>query len=345
MTNRIIAAFVLFWICLLGVSAAHAQETFALTGRVIQGTVDGSPLAEGYALQLLILGEDGGLIETRHSQSRPDGTFIFDGVPSNPAFFYAVTTQWAGIEQSSIPLKKEEISAAGGVEFALFDVTDSLDNVVVSGGNLRVEFPPTGQLGVQILLELTYVNLGNRLIYSPAGALAIELPVGAFGTAMEETSSGTGRFTVVDSLIPAIVDMQPLVPDVPYILRASFFVPYADGAVLDIRFPVAMNDLSIFIRDDRVELQSNLHTPADTQSTSSGNVYRVYDQTTPLLPGEPFKFTLLGNITPPPTLASQPTSSSGTVLVALILGAVLVFSGLMAWFVLARRTEADKGTG
>ena len=55
-------------------------------------------------------------------------------------------------------------------------------------------------------------------------------------------------------------------------------MPYSDGAVIDMRFPFAVTDLSVFVREDTVSLVSDTHALSGRQETTSGNIYHVYNQ-------------------------------------------------------------------
>jgi hypothetical protein len=335
-------SFLLLSLLLLG--KVSAQEDFHLQGQLIQGTLDGAPLTDGLPLQLNILTTTGEQVESLNSFSQSDGTFSFENVPAYPDHFYVVAATWAGIEQSSYPVKYEALPEI--LEFPLYEITDQLSEVVSNGGNLRIEFTDVNQVGIQMLLEVEYLNLSDRIIISDQAT--VELPVGAYGVAPQQAANTVQRFEVVntssDLPIPGIVDTQPLVPTWANVLRASFFVPYQDGAVVDMRFPFAVTNFGVFVRVDTVSVESNILSLTNEQQTSSGRVYRLYEQTQPLAPGEPFRFTLLGKpiqtVRSSPGQASDNTTSSATFLLIFGVGTLIVFLGLMTWLVRARQTES-----
>ena len=118
------------------------------------------------------------------------------------------------------------------VEFPLYELTDSLENVAASRGNLRIEFTDVNEIGVQMLLELSYGNVGDRIVMqdpntAEAHSFTIELPIGARGIAPEAPPNETQRYqpiTVDGNLdIPGIQDTQPLVPNWVNLMRVSFF--------------------------------------------------------------------------------------------------------------------------
>lgn len=341
------AALILLFLSLFS-PLANAQDTFQLNGKLIQGTPDGQPLTSSLPLRLKLLSADGEVLQTLSAASDSDGNFTFEAVPIDTEAFYVVTTFWAGIEQSSLPVKYEELGET--LEFPLYELTESLADVVANRGNLRIEFTEVNAVGVQMLLELNYANLGQRIVLSnpnspDAASFTIELPVGAFGIAPEQAPGSVQRFVPVEQVpIPGVRDTQPLVPNWPNVMRVSFFVPYQDGAVIDMRFPFAVADMGVFVREDTVQLESSLLALSEEKQTSSGRTYAVYTQIEPLDAGEPFKFTLLGQptITTRPTAAPNEPSSSSIVLIVLVLGALIVFGGLMAWFIRSRQVESQQ---
>jgi hypothetical protein len=335
-------SFLLLTLLLLGKTSA--QEGFTLQGQLIQGTLDGAPLSDGLSLTLNILDANGELITSQNAISQANGIFNFDNVPMYPDHFYVVTANWAGIEQSSYPVKYEALPEI--LEFPLYEVNDQLSEVVSNGGNLRIEFTDVNQVGIQMLLELEYLNLSDRIIISDQAI--VELPVGAYGIAPQQAANTVQRFRIIESSsnlpIPGIVDTQPLVPTWANVLRVSFFVPYQNGAVMDMRFPFAVTNFGVFVREDTVSVESSILSLTDEQQTSSGRIYRLYEQTQPLAPNEPFLFTLLGKpvqtVRPSPGGASDSSTSSTTFLLIFGVGALIVFIGLMTWLMRARQTES-----
>lgn len=344
--------YLMLVILLLGsIIPGKAQDTFTLEGTVIQGTANGAALPESLPLQLRLFDEQGQIQQTLSADTDSSGKFVFEGVPIDQEAFYTVAAFWAGIEQYSVPMKYNEI--AGAIEFPVYEITDSLEAVIAHRGNLRIDFAEVGQLGIQILLELNYANLGDKIVLAQpntaeAHAFTIELPVGAVGISPEAAPGiAPQRYREIDSIndlpIPGIQDTQPLVPNWPNLMRVSFWVPYEAGAIIDMRFPFAVSDVAVFVREDTVILESDLLTLQEEKETSSGRVYEIYTQNRLLNPAEPFKFTLLGR--PTETVkGSNPTqsdsgSSSPVIILIVILAAILMLTGAVVWMVRSRKPE------
>lgn len=351
MTFKVVRFCLLGLMLLAGLRPVWAQTTFTVQGTIVQGTPDGTPLPETLPVQLRVFSADGTVRNTFTTTTDNALQFSFTDVPAlEDGSYYVLSSPWAGLEQTSLPRLYPEMTTP--LEFPLYDVTDSLADVVAQRGNLRIEFTDVNQVGLQMLLELNYSNIGDRIVMSnlnttEAGAFTIELPVGAFGIAPEEAPGAVQRYRPVSQIgslpIPGVRDTQPLIPGWPNIMRLSFLVPYEDGAVIDMRFPFSVGDLSVFVREDTVGVESDLLALSERTETSSGRVYQVYNQTQPLEGGEPFKFTLVG--TPTTTVRQVATSSSNGdsttgILIAIVAGAFFLFLGLIGWLLWARRKES-----
>lgn len=335
-------------ILLMSATPSSAQDSFTLDGVVIQGTTDGGALPTGLALTLSTISTEGEIADLQRTLSADDNTFTFENVAQQSDVRYVVTTTWAGIQQSTIPYLWEELP--NPLELTLYDVTDSLSTVVASRGNIRLSFGEADSLGVQMLLEVTYGTVGDRIVYNQADpenpvSMWVELPVGAVGIAPQEAPGSVQRYATFngrDGLpIPGIVDTQPLIPGLPNVLRASFFVPYDESAIIDLRFPIAITDMAVFLPQDTIELDSDLLDEREQQATTSGITYTLYEQTTPLSANEPFLFTLTGSPAPAESLlAGEDSTGTGAeafiILFAVIMGCVLI--GLMLWFL---RTQTN----
>lgn len=338
----LILFLILIFAMLVAVSSLASQETFSLEGELIQGTANADPLPGGLAVRLDILDEAGERVKSYQTVSGPDGTFRFEDVAQYDAHRYVLATNWAGIEQTTIPYLLMELP--NPLFFTLYETTTSLQNVVASRGNLRIEFDTVSQVGLSVLLELRYGNVGDRIVYAEDGSLSIELPVGAFGIAPEEAPGAVQRYASLNEIeglpIPAIRDTQPLLPGIPNVLRASFFVPYEDGAVIDMRFPIAVTDFGIFVREDTVSIQSDLLSLTDQQETSSGKTYFLYALQRPLAPDEGLIFTLQGEpiqLRVASASADSNADGAGSLLIILVLGIGTIALAMILWFIRARQ--------
>lgn len=338
---QIIALLCLFGAC--STFSATAQESMPLEGILVQGTSDGAAIIEGLAIRLEILRSDGRVDERFNTLTLADGRFRFESIPYRTNALYLLSTDWAGIAQQNLPFKIEDYSEP--IQFPVYETTTDLSQVVANQGNLRVGYER--DLGLEILLELHYVNLGERVILgNEAGTFTVELPVGAFGIAPEQPPGDVQRYIAVEEIgglsIPGLQDQQPLVPGWPNVLRASFFVPYDDGAVLDMRLPFSLTNMAVFVSQDTAVLESDLLTDSGEQETSSGQRYSLYTQTTPLSAGQPFIFSLQGQpiaANPPMPLSTRDDSASLSLLVAAIAGFVLLFGTVLSALWWSRRQQ------
>jgi|GEM_PF-6678166 len=342
-------------ILLVGILPTNAQntDTLDIQGTLIQGTVEGDPLPDALTVQLQVFDANGELSQTYQTISTAAQEFEFLAIPRDPDSIYAFSATWAGIEQTSLPYKVTDLENSEiPIEFFLFDVTDNANDILGTIANLNISFNEVDELGARLVLELHYINLGDQIVYNPNGeTLAVELPVAALGIALEDSAS-RDRFETVnrynDAPIPAVLDTQPIVPRTNNALRVSFFVPYDNGAVIDMRFPVAFSGMELSVRQDGVVLQGEGLVIRDPIETSGGQVFDTYTLETPLNPETPLKFTMTGLAASSDRAAAQrltleqESETSASLLITIGLGALLVFGGVMAWlFSLRRSTDAS----
>lgn len=324
--------------------AASAQETVTLEGKLIQGTKEGAALTPNLPLRLDILTPEGEVQASYNATSDAENNFVFPNVPRyTDESLYVLYTSWAGIEQSSLPFSlAEEVKP---IEFPLYDTTSGLSEVVLYDGKLQVDFEDINAVGVQMLLEMNYTNLGDKIILpnGEEGVFTVELPVGALGIAPEEAPGAVQRFQPVNEVgaffIPGIRDMQPLVPNWPNTMRVSFFVPYELGAVIDIRFPFSVDNMQIFVRKDTVYVDGESFSLTDQTETDSGKVYQIYEQTDALEPNLPFKFSLVGEPTQTVRKAVEPRNENDatTTILLIVVFASVGMIVLGAWLVYSRK--------
>lgn len=333
-----------FYLCIISlfllvgtgwVSQTHAQNptpapTMTVEGRIIQGTVDGSPLPSDLPVDLLLINRaEGTLFQRLRATAAADGSFVFNNVPRlDDSFLYTVITTYFGFEQNSPPLTAAEMTF---IEFPVYETTSSVENVAILEGNIFIDFVglPVGEIGenreytiselreaeLQVVLDLTLLNTGDRVVYALQQgkdqiyrnmSFALELPVGAYNIGQEGEDPSSLRFQIVDDIIPVVYDTLPIVPNRTHNIRLSFFLPYENGAVIDQIFPVNTAGILLWIPENTVEIQSDqFNLLADTEMRD-GTSYLVYSQEAPLPPTQNMIFTIAGI----PTLDSASQASA-----------------------------------
>ncbi|MCI0709334.1 MAG: hypothetical protein L0154_04145 [Chloroflexi bacterium] len=340
---------ILFVVMLLLPVPVTAQETFTINGQVVQGTIDGAPLPQNLPLQLVIIGPDNVVVQEFNTTAGPDYSFSFAGVPvMGDDHTYAVTTTYAGLPQVSLPVPASEASF---IEFPLYETTTTINpaQMRILAGDMIIAFQNVEQIGVAVIFEMTILNVGNRILYGEEPSFTFELPVGAYNVAPlieEGVQTRTQMLRFEAATIPLVHDQAPILPNVPHTISVSYFMPYELGAIIHQVFPVAVTNLTIWVPDGTVFVESDYHQKSEDTITDRGVTYVAYDQTESIEVDENNAANVifsLGGVPP----QSQRTSvnersddDNGGIspLIFALAGGLLLLLGVV-WFVARRRVD------
>lgn len=329
---------------------AQTDTTTTVQGRVIVGTPDGAPLPEDFQLELQVI--DAVSVQAASSYTttiEPDGGFVFNDVPLVQGNdFYLIYATYAGFRQSTQAIQADEASS---VVFYVYETTDQLDDIVITNGIMRIEefsFLRHSGVNIEVVLELVVENRGDRILYDGDTAFWFELVVGAYGYSEVTTEGSTATYLhFEDGIIPLVKDTIPLRPDwPPRTIRVSYLLEFNADIVIDVRFPVQVENLDVLIPKDTVELSSDTMRAIDDEVPGIGSniTYRLFRPLNDLQPNESLVFTLEGR--PTETITNDPAAAlritqkvdEGVSLVILFvgfLGILSVFGG--TWWVWRRR--------
>lgn len=344
---RIVALLVV--VMLLLPVTVTAQETFTINGQVVQGTIDSAPLPQNLPLQLVIIGPDNAVVQEFNTTAGPDYSFSFAEVPvMGEDHTYAVTTEYAGLPQVSLPVPASE---AAFIEFPLYETTTTINpaQMRILGGDMIIAFQNVEQIGVAVIFEMTVLNVGDRILYGEEPSFTFELPVGAYNIAPlieEGIQSRTQMLHFEAANIPLVHDQAPILPNVPHTISVSYFMPYELGAIIHQVFPVAVTNLTIWVPDGTVFVESEYHQKSEDTITNRGVIYVAYDQTESIEVDENNAANMifsLGGLPPQSQRTSLNDSADdedggiSPVIFALV-GGLFVLLGVV-WFVARRRAD------
>lgn len=344
--NRLLICIAVLLLLLPG--ATLAQEGLTIEGQVVQGTRNGAPLPDNMPVSLIIISPTAGIVETYQTVAGPDGTFIFNNVPEREDHRYAVSTEYANIPQLSTPQALDELDF---IELTVYETSPTFnpDQVRVMQGNMILDFDELQDLGLAVILEATILNISDRIIFGGDSSFSVELPVGAFSVAplVSEGANidASPMIRVDDGTIPIVRDQAPILPGVPHTLRISYVVPYELGAVVHQVFPVAITNMSIWVPQGSVQVESEHHEQSPDSVEENGLTYTAYDQTDVIEPGEDgdadLIFTLQGL---PPQVSlrnnNQDDDDGGFNLLLPALAAILLLIVGVFWVFVRRGTDS-----
>ena len=219
----------------LWLSHAAGEEEGAITGRVVNGTT-GAEAPSGLEVLLIILGVDGA-VDTESATTQPGGEFRFEGVSLEDGFTGRLTANYEGVMYSG---GLDPDPSSGSVDLMVYEATDSLEAVRVSGDVLliRAGDGDEGSLAAFEIVEL--LNEGDRTFVpdldQPANMnfLRFSLPQEAADLDVSSDLAG-GRIINVGSGFALTAPLPPGTAQVAYTYR----LPYQGNEVeLSRTFPL-----------------------------------------------------------------------------------------------------------
>ncbi|MBI5928083.1 MAG: hypothetical protein HY862_02155 [Chloroflexi bacterium] len=333
------------------VAAPARQQSLTIQGQLTLGTLDGTAIPSGLPVELQMISVRDGLLQTQSIPTNADGSFTFVNVPRfGSEIFYTLSAVYAGLRQSTPPFSADDVDEQGTIVLRLYETTEQLGNLEIAQATTQIDFTDVQQVGLKILLELQIFNLGDRIPYftneadpTRLATFHFELPVGAYNIA-PEGESGAQRFILQESVIPVVYDTQPIFPNwpTPHIIRLSYFLPYTGSAVIDQVFPVTVNNFSVWVPENAIQVTGDQFAQTkDQKPEGSSLTYHIYKQKSSLSANENLKFTLEGVPTRSTTAKSDTSEEGGSAVVALLIGlSVLIIGGAVGYWVWASRRKA-----
>lgn len=342
-------------------AVAAQTTTLNIRGRIVKGTPDGQDLPETLPIELQVVSASSASASTTLTVlTTPEGDFTFEDVPRvSGSDFYVLFAEYAGVRQRTTPFYPDQ---ANFVSFVLYETTDQLDNAVIINGSMQIDeftMNPIAGVTLAVVMEVQVQNLGDRIIYAPptaerasATSFHFELPVGAYGVAevTPEDAPSLTHVYIEDGSIPVVYDTLPLIPHWPRpsTIRVTYFLLYAEEAVIDLPLAAPVEAFTIWVPRDTVYLSSEQFTliEDDRALDESRPNYRVYQQNQPT---DRLLFTLSGRPTETLTNTQRTTQSASSngeglsliAVLSVVFGFIVVIWGWIIWR--QRRIEAHAG--
>ncbi len=245
--------------------ALEQEATLTVRGRLVQGTTGGETLPAGLPMQLYALDVHGNLAGVYQGESGEDGAYEFEAVARAMGNIYLVQVNYDGIAQGA------QLGAINGDEqtvtqdITVYERTTDTSTIAITWAQMLINYAPIERFGLEVWLRLELANTGDRIVTldETAGpnnwfvSLAIELPPAAFGIQpMQAEGSQRYDIKVVDG-VPVVRDTWPLRPGQVHTATVAYYLPYADGAVIDQAFGYPVVDGAVLLPNDTVKLVSD----------------------------------------------------------------------------------------
>ncbi|MCD4684793.1 MAG: cytochrome c [Anaerolineae bacterium] len=241
------------------------ETMFTVQGHLVVGTAGGEAIPAGLPMDLFIFDPAAGVeMALFEVDSVEGGTFEFTEIPYVPNMAYYVETDYQGIRQGA----RVDIPATPGdapvtTEVRLYEHTTDPAGVMVTWTDMRINYAPINDFGVEVLLSVELANTGDRMVTTDHaledGTLAsvvLELPVNAFGIQIIPASDMMRyEVTVVDG-VPLVLDRSPLRPGQVHTIALLYYLPYETDATFVTAFGYPVIDGAILLPNDTVDFES-----------------------------------------------------------------------------------------
>ncbi|MCE2405270.1 MAG: hypothetical protein J4F43_08965 [Dehalococcoidia bacterium] len=256
----------------LWVSPAAGEEEGGIAGRVVNGTAGGQA-PSGLDVLLVILGVDG-TVDTESATTRPDGEFRFDGVSLQEGSTGRITVNYQGVMYSG---GLEPDPSSGSVDLLVYEPTDSLEAVRVSGDVLLIRAADGDEEALAAFEIAEVVNEGDRTfvpdLEQPAAMkfLRFSMPPEASELDVSSDLAGGGIINV-GSGFALTAPLPPGVAQVAYTYR----LPYQGNRVeLSRTFPLGADAFRLLMETETGTVgESEVLVPIETAEVD-GRSYTV----------------------------------------------------------------------
>ncbi|MBO9359134.1 MAG: carboxypeptidase regulatory-like domain-containing protein [Thermomicrobium sp.] len=263
--------FLFVWLAfMLSALPAHAQEgNGVISGRVQNGTVGGGPVGSLTVTLRHFAGMQ--LAEERQTQTGPDGSFRFDGLPTSPQDAYLVVVRYAGVDYVSGMVQLHQ-QPEQTVDLTVYETTTDPSTVRIASRSLVIAGASPELRAVDIMDILIVENSGDRTYLGDRSGvvLSIPLPRGA-QEIRPQPGFDYGQPRLEDGVL---LTTGPLPPGSQTVVL-SYTVPYeGTRATLSIGTAMPTSTLRALVRDGTYRLSSRSLIDTGTVEVS-GVTYRV----------------------------------------------------------------------
>jgi len=263
--------FLFVWLAfMLSALPAHAQEgNGVISGRVQNGTAGGGPVGSLTVTLRHFAGMQ--LAEERQTQTGPDGSFRFDGLPTSPQDAYLVVVRYAGVDYVSGMVQLHQ-QPEQTVDLTVYETTTDPSTVRIASRSLVIAGASPELRAVDIMDILIVENSGDRTYLGDRSGvvLSIPLPRGA-QEIRPQPGFDYGQPRLEDGVL---LTTGPLPPGSQTVVL-SYTVPYeGTRATLSIGTAMPTSTLRALVRDGTYRLSSRSLIDTGTVEVS-GVTYRV----------------------------------------------------------------------
>lgn len=249
-------------------AAAQDGESGSIAGRVLDGTDEGSPVADQeVVLQGVRHAAEASILPVQTTRTDAEGNFRFDGLPVSEENSFLVFVTYDSIEYGSRDVKLTTEEPSAELEMEVYGSTTSDDQVRVALDHLVLEADAEAQV-LSVLEVFQVLNEGDRA-YVSEGENGTSLP-----TLQLSLPDGASQVRVISGVTPqdlvptaaGLADTTPLIPGEKEI-ALGYDLPYAESDLLFQKTVFYPTDrLAILVQDRGFTVESStLSAPQPTE--------------------------------------------------------------------------------
>jgi len=263
--------FLFVWLAfMLSALPAHAQEgNGVINVRVQNGTVGGGPVGSLTVTLRQFAGMQ--LAEERQTQTGPDGSFRFDGLPTSPQDAYLVVVRYAGVDYVSGMVQLHQ-RPEQTVDLTVYETTTDPSAVRIASRSLVIAGASPELRAVDIMDILIVENSGDRTYLGDRSGVVLRIPLPRGAQEIRpQPGFDYGQPRLEDGVL---LTTGPLPPGSQTVVL-SYTVPYeGTRATLSIGTAMPTSTLRALVRDGSYRLSSRSLIDTGTVEVS-GVTYRV----------------------------------------------------------------------
>ncbi|MBO9350868.1 MAG: carboxypeptidase regulatory-like domain-containing protein [Thermomicrobium sp.] len=263
--------FLFVWLAfMLSALPAHAQEgNGVISGRVQNGTAGGGPVGSLTVTLRHFAGMQ--LAEERQTQTGPDGSFRFDGLPTSPQDAYLVVVRYAGVDYVSGMVQLHQ-QPEQTVDLTVYETTTDPSAVRIASRSLVIAGASPELRAVDIMDILIVENSGDRTYLGDRSGVVLRIPLPRGAQEIRpQPGFDYGQPRLEDGVL---LTTGPLPPGSQTVVL-SYTVPYeGTRATLSIGTAMPTSTLRALVRDGTYRLSSRSLIDTGTVEVS-GVTYRV----------------------------------------------------------------------
>lgn len=314
-------------------------------GTIHNGT-EGFDLPPAMTVSLRYGNPDTGL-ETIDTTIDENGNFRFEGVPISDEMGYIAFAIYNDFTFSSDVIIGSLTTSEIDLSFDVYEVTSDPSVVRIKAMELFIDGLTVDSMGSGLYVSqlVTYENTSDRMFTTNRdvgdgryASLLFEMPPGS----LIQNDPNNSRFIIADDLF-ALIDTQAVFPGKEHFIQAVYFVPYAEGAIMEQRLNNAAvdADVRLLIHPQNLLVDQSGLLQQTGEEVHLERTYTLYEGTLNSEAGDPFRYDVSGVLQNTSTATNNPVVVTSDNLPLLIGGLIVILIAASVAFAFYRTSQKN----